>query len=314
MNDPIVLSSSSLDTAQKCMRRFKFEKIDLLKPFSKSVALERGDLIHHMLEVFYQNRINLIQGENTWSVSAPQYAQMIQAAILAGRKHTISLALAPAEAEEAINAFKEYAIFNKADRWIPTHAESPFCYHVGTFDLGYGDQPIYFEGKIDLIVKTGQKFVVVDHKSRSRRRDTSMLSNQYMSYCLAAGVNTVIENVIGLQKSLKSEEKFTRKEFEYSDNQLQEWVENVVAWVKEIVKAKETGQFLPNFTTCVGPTWSCPFREACETPAHRRDFYISQNFKVTQPHDLFTEKIPTDFEAPQIVPAMPTEPVDEPTE
>src|SRR5215471_6018305 len=212
----ITMDSQILNTISLCERRTKYAVIDGIKPEQTGEALERGDLMHKMLEVYESQRCNLVD------VNSPTWMQLLdetngmrppegdfdvkEYAISAGRFFATKMDLAPEEIEEVIRNFNEYVDFYKDDPWETLAVES-----VGSKILYENeDYKFLYTFKIDRFAKRDQIMAPWDYKTSKRRQETSSLSNQFIGYAWATDSNYVIVDKIGFQKTLKAAERFQR--------------------------------------------------------------------------------------------------------
>jgi hypothetical protein len=93
------------------------------------------------------------------------------------------------------------------------------------------------------------------------------------------GANTLIVNEFGFQKTLKPADKFRRLALQFSDNQLNEWVENAIFWVKNGLELIDRNYYPQNFTSCDKYS-GCIFKPTiCQADPEVRDYKLQQFFK-----------------------------------
>lgn len=304
--------SQNLNAIQSCARKAQLQFIENLQPQTKAPALEKGDLLHKIMEIadgLIGSCANL--ESETWQ--ALMQAQMIPKDLLgaerdekvnfaleAGRFFSTKMEIDSETSSSVIFQVKEYFDFYKNDPWSTLVVEE-----VATRVL-YEDEEIQvlYNGKIDRVVEQGNVRAPMDHKSSERRQDPSSLSNQFIGYCWLLGCNHIIIDKIGFQKTLKPIERFQRYILTIDDSRIEEWrlnsisfilldhalrLEDIDAAVNFFKKAKKfKGQAeLMNFTSC-DKYGSCTYSSICESsPEGRawkkeRDFIIGEQWDVAK--------------------------------
>lgn len=176
-----------------------------------------------------------------------------------------------------LSTCEQYFEFYKNDHWVPLEVE------VVKSKILYEDSimRILWKSKLDLTVDTNQGIFPLDHKSMKQNRPTSKLNNQFMGQCLIMGTRNVIIDKIGLQKTLKPEEKFLRPLISYSGEQLFEWAsETLPYYALQLIEYSEQGYFPPNYSACDGKYGACLFHKVCESNPNMREEELRQNFIV----------------------------------
>lgn len=273
----ITVSANSLNLSA-CMRKYDYAKLRRRQTIETAPSLDKGDLVHHMLEAYYTGKIK--QRELGLS-----HADLIDLAIQKGRKRATESDLNIPDAEQCVQTVKQYCIFYKEDPWVPVAVESPFSYILYEDD----EIRIVFEGKIDLTCTNpiqGNMRLVIDHKTGSRNSVPSGLSNQFMGYCVVSGTKLAILNRIGFQKTLPPEKKFVRHIIPYPQRVLDEWRSWTIWRARLIAACIEEEHFYPDFTKCDEYS-GCQFKDVCLAPPETRDDMLMRFFKRSKDHDLF---------------------------
>ncbi len=276
MKNKLTLSPSSINLFQSCFRKGYYEKILDYHPIGKSVALESGDLIHKLLESYYNGIIS--KRENNVSL-----------AISDGRAHSISLNLDPKEVEKCISIFRDYCLYYANETWVPLAVEKPFT----------SDQPLhetehfifYLEFRTDLLFQDKNQILAADHKSKSKKSYPNPLNNQYLATCFGLGINTIIENVLYMQATLDGAklthpDRFPRRIFTYTEDQLAEWHDDVIHLCEDYERAFVTNKYPRNLTSC-DKYGGCSFSNICSSIAETREYILNRDFKKSEGFDIF---------------------------
>lgn len=269
----IVVDSQKLNGMQECMRKFKYSFATHLEPVSKPDYFERGDLQHKMLQVYYNMRKHRLR----WTVNNKTHADIVQACVIAGRHHALKMQIDMDEVETGIKTFMQYAGHFADDGWNDIKAVE----QVGSRILYEDDELIIlYEVKIDLIIGIpGIPILPVDHKSGSQRREPSDLSNQFMGYCWFLGVNNIMINKIGFQKTLPPKDKFQRYLLSYTSNRLLEWQAEAAWWIKQGLDFMDRGVWPRNLTSCDKYS-GCIYKNVCAADPIVRESKLLQLFET----------------------------------
>ena len=273
----IAVDSQKLDAIQSCMFMYKLRfgsgiaNTSGLQPLITPDYFERGGLLHDMLEQYYK----LKKYRGRWARNKRNHADIVRVSINVGRYKASKMSLDIAEIETVIETFIQYTAHWENDGWYDIVAIE----NSGSKIL-YEDEEtiILYESKVDLILNINGTLVPVDHKSAKSRRDPNQLSNQFKGYCWTLGVNNLIVNEIGFQKTLKAVDKFRRHNLSFSESTLAEWVTNSVWWIKWAIAMIENESFPMNFTSCDKYS-GCIFKKICEADPLVRDYKIDQMFE-----------------------------------
>lgn len=280
------IDSQILNTFQSCQRKCQLSFQQNLKPQETAEALEKGDLMHKLLEVYYS-----LQLDNP-NFNTEVWKTLREAGIdkPLDEPHRFALKCAPffasrmnmpmEEAEEVIYQFKEYSEYYKHDSWHPLAVEE-----VGSKVL-YEDEElkVIYTFKIDLVAEQGRTIAPFDHKTSKRRSAPSSLSNQFIGYCYGLNLNNIVINKIGFQKTLSPKERFQRFILTISKERIQEWVNNTVFWARALNDAMIQEQWPMNLTSCDKYS-GCVFMPVCESDPESRLYKIERDFKVNEQWD-----------------------------
>lgn len=300
------LSATGFDRIELCARKYHYEEVLRLGLTEKPDYLEKGDLMHQILE----NHYNMVKA------GGHQYVDIMKESTEVGRRASIKMDLTPAESEETISQYKQYAMYYKDEPWVPLEVESKFAViiyqrsdapnsscelcraksneqeqlacelHEGLTIIGIG--------KIDLkaVHKHNGDIFIWDHKTAQQNRKPTKLVNQFAMYALARTQHNVLLNRIGFQKTLPPSERFRRFMMSYPQALLDEWLQDVVYYTGRIEEHQRTGYWPMNWTSC-DKFNGCIFKDICATHPMAREGRLRASF-VHKPHKLFEEEKPAD--------------------
>ena len=292
----IILDATSLSSLMSCARYHDMRfNVRMVSAKGKSNSLEIGSLIHKVLEVYYKHKINgfnhsvsigagLTAGQ-LYITGCPYCADGMndnpscnhEAGEYPGMQNT------PENNEKftvgwkfALDTCEQYFDFYKNDAFIPLSAEQV------KGEVLYEDDEIrvLWKAKFDLIEDTNQIGIVsMDHKTFKQRRDKSSLSNQFMGQCLLLKSRNVIVNKIGLQTTLKINERLTREVVSFSSDRLLEWQSETLPYqAYRYVEYMESGYWPPDYTHCDNMFGACMYKGVCESDRGMREEELRLNF------------------------------------
>lgn len=273
----ILIDASTMSAFEKCPTLMKLQYVDhYVSKAGKSKALDKGDLLHVPLKHYYRQKQLGVEWEKAVEIARDKLI-----------KYSSKLINLPAtDIEDVMVAFLSYTEHYRFERWTILETERPF--RIIIFEDA--DIRIIFQGKIDLMVDTGQVIIPVDHKSESRRTEAIPLSEQFMGYTFAARANNLLVNKIGFQSSLKPEDKFYRTLLSYDDDNLLEWRDEFVFKVRELLGYAEIDYFPHRYTSCQDKYGKCMFHDICHTPRVARQYKLDSQFEIaTEPWDPFKD-------------------------
>jgi hypothetical protein len=304
----IIMDATVLSSLMSCARyhdiRFN-HRLTAIK--GKSNSLEVGSLIHKVFEVFYKHQINgfprntsignaLIAGQLYVDGCAHCSDVMNENPIC---KHEIGEYPGVTNTPEqntgyvvgwkfALETCEKYFEMYKNDSFIPLSCEQV------KGEVVYEDDEIriLWKAKFDLIIDTNQIGIVsMDHKSFKQRRDKSTLSNQFLGQCILLKSRNVIVNKIGLQTTLKIEERLTREVVSFSADRLNEWQSEILPYYAyKYVQFTESGYWPPDYTHCDTMFGPCPYKQVCEADRGMREEVLRNNFQLTPVWDPTNSK------------------------
>ena len=247
-----------------------------------------------MLEIYYSLQLKNFDFDTpVWKeiissgIKAPvnkKHESIREFSIQVGQYFSTKMSLATEDIEESIYQFREYCNYYERDQWNPLAVEE-----VGSKIL-YEDEfyKFIYNFKIDLVAERGTIIAPFDHKTSRRRSEPSSLSNQFIGYCYGLGLNNIVINKIGFQKSLSPQQRFNRFILTIDDARIQEWIENTTQWCARILESQENNSWPMNLTSCDKYS-GCIYSSLCESDPESRIYKIERDFKVEQPWDIAKE-------------------------
>lgn len=225
----IVFSASSYDLFKKCLANYKYGQLmNLTVPIhEKAQSLDFGGLAHLGLEEYFLGLKNSIHYNDRLHSSLMK----IRAASSDVTNSNVDIDTELPIILSAIEQSCEYWRYEDENSYEILGVEEPFDYIL------YEDEyvRIIFSGKIDLRVnkrglgsEASYVNLPIDHKTYKRDFPVDRLNNQFINYCVPTESNYLLVNRIGLQKTLKAEEKFKRLPLSYDPLYIQQWKDNVI--------------------------------------------------------------------------------------
>jgi hypothetical protein len=267
------IASALMTCPRLCDLRFNHHLVPIK---GKSAAIEKGAMMHKMLEVYYKNDRNY----NLAVLTGRKY--------IAGDPHDSTnypgvANLTPEDIELVFDTFQLYCEYYRNDTWTTVNVEHVFQEEIYNDD----DMRIIWKAKVDWYVDTELGMLSVDHKTMSRQSYTMSLGNQFTGQSVILKTNTVYVNKIGFQTSLKPKDRFQRVPIAYTDSRKIEWINTLAYYMKQYVHYNEQGFYPPNYSSCKGSYGPCEFHKVCETDielrlsAIKRDFIEGEAWDVT---------------------------------
>lgn len=312
----IEIDSQHLNGIQACFTKHHYQFSENLSPMKKAAPLEKGSLLHKVLELYdgLMAKCHDLESD-TWQELAetdlveklanklePTKRDIIDFCLAAGQFFAIKLDTDPEELDNVLFQFNAYCEYYTNDPWETLAVEQ-----VGSKVLFENSElRIIYVGKIDRLVQQGRIIAPMDHKSSDRRGDVSSLSNQFISYCFLLSTNHIIIDKIGFQKSLKPGERFQRYHLIIDDARIEEWRINTVMTMLNYLsltvenELEAAGYFfmlrelrelknhkMMNLTSCDKYS-GCTYKEICSGNPEGRDWTKERDFVVREPWDVAT--------------------------
>lgn len=276
----VKVDSQMINSMNLCAQRYDYEMIQHWRPNGKAEALERGSILHHMVQKYREAKK---EGR-----LVKEHPQVVRECDLQATQESAATKHIDLEKLSAIiTVFHDYVLRWQYDGWEVLQIEQPFARIL--FDSE--ELQIIYEGIIDAFVidpKIGK--AVVDTKSEGRKSYPYPLSNQFQGYEWAFGVPVIIDKV-GLQTSLPLNERMRRQIHESGPEAIEEWRQDVINQVVEAIGWHETlaagGRLKKNRTSCDKYS-GCIFQLVCKVPEEVREFKLQANFFKDKKWDPFT--------------------------
>lgn len=328
----LLIDNSTLDQYNNCPREGQYGHIENLTSADDKPALNFGAGVHEAMKWRYQNCGSGVVSQVAWE---KQVDLMI--AFFVEHPQPLDSHRSPSLCQELISTYNDHY---QQEPWeIMTNpktgercVEQSVLHYLGDLparlwtpndDPKWGPflaseirLPIYYTGRIDLIVKDPQKSTwIVDHKTTfafgPSFTESMSMSAQFLGYAWAfretfgyAPTGYMI-NAIRVRKPTKADElsgihfrskgadtDFIRIPFmNVTDDLLDEWQENALALVKTILYHHSQSYFPMNRTACVRKYGRCQFFEVCNCARQSREVILtSQAFAQNEWHPLNVAK------------------------
>jgi len=271
----ISLDATMLDTFVSCPAKFNYRfNMNKTTP-KKPEPLDKGSLEHSGFEGYYTA---LQRGD--------EFSQALEAGIVKFNEATIE-----SELDAATTTLMRNALIESITYWKQTDAryeilgvEEPFAYEL------FSDSTIRITmiGKIDLLIneaRLGRH--PVDHKTYSRASPTYRKTNQFCNYAYATNSPYLLVNKVGLQTSLKPEEKHKRIPLSYDPIFLEQWRQNVIKWCYFYLDCHASNSWPLNDTSCDKYNRLCEYYPVCDSSGIDAKIYkLNTDFKTSPKWDV----------------------------
>jgi len=281
----ITFDASILNVIQNCFRKAQYSFIYNLQPHEKEESLEKGELMHKMLEPYYGMLGPQKYDGPVWqeliSAGIEPRGNPVERAIEAGMYFSTKLQIPLEVSEEVIKQFRDYAEFYKNDIWHPLAVEEVGSKIIHEED----DLQIIYNFKIDMIAEKGEIIAPFDHKTGRQRKDPLSLSNQFIGFCYGLNCNHIVMNKIGFQKTLTPAERFQRFVFNIDNARINEWRNDAIWWIKRYAECIESDNYPMNLTSCDKYS-GCIFKRICESDPGSREYKLVRDFSTVEKWDV----------------------------
>lgn len=262
------LDSQKLKTIQTCLTKTNYKHELGLIPTnaveSTNSALDMGTVMHTCLDSHYKLiRLN-------YDGSTISQVQIVEESEMRGRAKAAELNLTELEVETVTNSYIQYAAhYARIGDYLPIEngVEQYFAftlYENSDDPLFDGGLKIIVDGVTDLIINKDGTKIPVDHKTTSRKLVINTMDDQPIIYAIAFDSKWFVYNEIGLQKTVKPEDKFKRWPISIHDTAKSSWKIDTINVVRNYIFHLEAGYFPKTRTSCVG-SWGrhCPYYDIC---------------------------------------------------
>lgn len=296
----VVFDATILSSLMGCGRfhdiRFNHRLIPMR---GKSNSLEVGSLIHKVLEVYYKHKIkgfprttavgNALTAGQMYILGCPHCSNFTDPDSKPTCGHEADeypgVTNTPEQNDRyivgwrfALDTCEQYFEHYKNDSFKVLSAEKV------KGDIIFEDEEIrvLFKAKFDTIIDNADiGEVSMDHKTFKQRRDKSTLSNQFCAHCVLLNSRHVLVNKIGLQSSLKIEDRLTRELVSFSRDRLSEWRNEIVPYYAyKYIEYTEAQSWPPNFSHCETLYGPCPYKQVCEADRNVREEILRGEYMI----------------------------------
>lgn len=284
----IILDASKIDLFETCPARYNFRhNLNKTLPLiHKAKALDLGSLAHGGLEVYYK-----------MLAEQAHYNDRMQACLMKIRELSSNPEESNSEPEEVQTILN--AIEQSCDYWRAEDenslgilaVEQAFAYVLHEDD----DVRIIISGKIDLLVNfkgigrnASYERLPIDHKTYSRDSMVLRKSNQFINYCSSVDSNYIVINRIGLQKTLKAEDKFKRLPLSYDPIYIADWKANLTKMLlNEYLTCVAEGSWPEKPTSCNKFNRLCEYYSICDSSGQdAKDNKLENEYILNTPWDV----------------------------
>lgn len=295
----VVLDATVLTSLMSCPRYMdlRFNR-SLVTKEGKGNSLSAGSLVHHILEWYHRGLIDGMPRDKAIEQGFQAGKEFIHGPsnknkFLTSEDHQ---EFAENLYEEPINKFDTgwKFIFSTMEEYFDYYRNDSMIYLAAEDvrrDVLYEDDDIQvgWKAKYDSIVDTNAGIMSMDHKTMKMRKDTMTMNNQFMGQCFLLRSRNVMINKIGFQKTLKTEEKFTRVVISYTYDRIAEWANEIVPhYARMLVAFAEADYYPPNLTHCENKYGMCEFykHDHCNVDRGMREEVLKINFKKGKEWDI----------------------------
>lgn len=298
----VILDATLLSSLMSCARYYDIRfNHRMVSASGKSNSLEVGALMHKILEVYYWHKMhgfpvstcigNALAAGQLYITGCPYCASAIEGKPECGHEpgEYPGLINTPEHNEphrEGVGARTGWNfILQTAEQYFEHYKNDAFAV-LGVEEVEQGDAyedddiKVGWKAKLDLKIDTHQIGIISqDHKTFKQRRQKSKLSNQFLGHCVLLKSRHVMKNNIGLQTSLKIEDRLTRELISYSSDHIEEWRTEILPYYAyKYLQFIESGYWPPDYTHCDNLYGSCAYKNVCESDRSMREHVLRAEF------------------------------------
>lgn len=299
----LFLDNSAMESYTTCPRAFQYIHLHEKRASGESSALNFGSGIHAAMQARY-TKGELLDGETEQSMFNALTKHFTEHPQPEDEYRTLDLATNLVRFYNTKYSCEDFEVCHLSDG-TPC-VELPFAFPL-TDD--HGSPVVFFytingqthslrvmyQGKIDMIIKKFNQVYTLDHKTTFQFGKTfwpdQQLSAQHVGYCWSAdrllGIETAgyIVNGIRTRKPGKTNplpmnEDFERQTYYLTPERKQEWRNNLVAIVKELLYNYSEGTFPMKTKWCIGKFGACQFFDVCSLPSEQRALTLNSGLYV----------------------------------
>lgn len=283
----IILDASKIDLFETCPQRYNFRyNHNKVQGANKTEALDKGSLVHEGFGVYFTELSKETKYDDRMQLSLNKIREI--------SSNPDQSNLDPDDVEVLLKAFEESCDFwrSEDENCLTILAvEQPFA------NLLYEDDIVrlILSGKIDLLTNfrglgrnASYQNLPFDHKTFSRDSPIHRKSNQFINYCNAVESNYLIVNRVGLQKSLKAEEKYKRIPLSYDPIYIQDWKDNLTKMLlNEFMTCAAENYWPEKPTSCNKFNRLCEYYSICDSSGHEaKNIKLEQNYVYSEVWDV----------------------------
>lgn len=322
--DTLLIDNSSLEAFTQCARKGEYRIIHKRVEAEDKSALNFGAALHSALELRYRA---CGANEPTLETEARQLLLLERwwerQPTALGDYRTLGLA------QQTIQKYNRKWTTEAFD--VPLLegqpvVEQPFAMPLGiiyNWDVNEPEHPaeikVVWTGRIDLIIKEGDAYFVLDHKSTKMGGDYFMtefaMSSPLMGYCWAMRERYKVNVQGGIINGLvvrapvanpkagtKKLDPFPRQKFFFDNERLDEWRDNTLQLVQQFLNANSAGIFPMHQKQCVTKYGKCEYWDVCTLSKDARLPYLYSDAYRTDDWSPLTDR-PVAIEEVMNIPA-----------
>jgi len=276
----IVFDATEIDTFCACPFKYYIRFVHNKVEQVKNPYLDRGDLMHHGKEAYY----NAIRLNLPWETAVDKGLREIR--IRAAEVSDLS----PDDITHNLNVFEE-----NVKRWkhwdvsVRIDAvEEAFIFVL------YEDEMfrIVCKGKIDLLF-SNDRYIRCPMDTKTYERDYPVIRwrNQFMLYAIAVNSNFLFVDRVGMhkldgKKPKKAEEKHTRIPLSFDPLIKGQWKNNIIKWAMQLYDCHTNNDWPQNLVACTAYGKLCVYLDICDTSGIENQKQKLNTFKDEKPWDV----------------------------
>lgn len=286
----LVLDASQMKQFGICNLSWAYQyREHLMKAELDTEAMDKGTLVHLLLEKYYKLRLkepNLdVYSSSSLAIQEYQNSEIVKTSYF------------PLEIHQHIcKRFVQYVGYWAGRDIRPISKNGIPGVELGFSKILLENEEVLFvvEGKIDTIIDVGNdQLGIVDHKSQDRDARYYYYRPQMLTYAWATGASYGMINYFGLQKEYKEKVSFRRDTMQFPKWMISRWEKQMIKIFYNIANTdynfpKDINEykFERNFSSCAGAfeTHPCMFSHLCESESQETREALKQNkYKTLEP-------------------------------